>query len=171
MTTEIILRAIIVGVGATALMDLWALLRHRVFAIPSLDYALVGRWLGHLRSGRLYHPAIAKATAVQGERALGWACHYLIGVLFAGLMLLAVGGDWLCRPAVVPALTLGVVSVAAPFLLMQPAFGMGLAASRLANPWRARLRSLVTHLVFGMGLYAMGWLSAQWYSPSFCPAL
>jgi len=169
MAIEIILRAIIIGVGATALMDVWTLARQRFFAIPSLDYALVGRWLGHMPAGRLFHPAIAKAAPVRGERVLGWVCHYLIGVLFAAGLLAAVGSDWLCRPAMVPALLLGALSVAAPLLLMQPAFGMGLAASRTANPWRARLRSLLTHLVFGAGLYLAGWLAAQWHAPSFCP--
>ncbi len=32
-----------VGVGATLVMDLWALLCRHVFGVPSLDLALVGR--------------------------------------------------------------------------------------------------------------------------------
>jgi hypothetical protein len=49
--------------------------------------------------------------------------------------------------------------VAAPFLLLQPALGAGIAASRTPRPNVARRRSLVTHLVFGLGLYlaAEGW--------------
>ena len=38
-------------------------------------------------------------------------------------------------------------------LLMQPAMGAGIAARRSANPNSARLQSLITHLVFGLGLY------------------
>ena len=51
-----------------------------------------------------------------------------------------------------PALTVGIGSVAAPFLLMQPAMGAGIAASRTPRPSAARMRSLVTHGVFGVGL-------------------
>ena len=68
-----------------------------------------------------------------------------------------------------PALLLGVVSVAAPLLLMQPGFGMGLAASRMANPWQVRLRALVTHLVFGLGVYMVSWVVAQLLALPLCP--
>jgi hypothetical protein len=37
---------------------------------------------------------------------------------------------------------------------MQPAFGLGVAASRTSRPMQARLKSVATHLVFGFGLYA-----------------
>jgi hypothetical protein len=52
----------------------------------------------------------------------------------------------------------GIGSVVAPFLLMQPGMGAGIAASRTPKPGAARLNSLVTHAVFGLGLYAAGWL-------------
>lgn len=36
---------------------------------------------------------------------------------------------------------------------MQPAFGFGIAGSNLPDPNKARLMSLITHNVFGIGLY------------------
>jgi hypothetical protein len=56
-------------------------------------------------------------------------------------------------------LIVGLGSVAAPFLLMQPGMGAGIAASRTPRPTAARLRSLVTHGIFGLGLYATGWVT------------
>lgn len=44
--------------------------------------------------------------------------------------------------------------MAAPFLLMQPGMGAGIAASRTPRPTIARLHSLLTHAIFGLGLYA-----------------
>ena len=61
-----------------------------------------------------------------------------------------------------PAAQLGLGTVVAPFLVMQPAMGAGVAASRTPNPAAARLQSLVTHAVFGLGLYAGGWLTRAW---------
>jgi hypothetical protein len=168
MNSQLILQVLLVGVGATLLMDIWALARRRVFGIASLDYALVGRWLGHMRHGRFRHMAISKAQPVRGERLLGWCSHYLIGVAFVGLFVALVGPQWLCRPSLSPALLLGIVSVAAPLLLMQPGFGMGLAASRMARPWQVRLRALLTHLVFGFGVYLAGWLGAQLFASPLC---
>jgi len=40
-----------------------------------------------------------------------------------------------------------------PFFIMQPSFGLGIVASRTPKPTQARLKSLVTHTVFGIGLY------------------
>jgi hypothetical protein len=37
---------------------------------------------------------------------------------------------------------------------MQPSFGLGIAAARTPKPNQARLRSLMSHTVFGVGLYA-----------------
>ena len=65
--------------------------------------------------------------------------------------------NWLHSPTLLPALLFGAVTVLAPFLVMQPALGMGVEASNAPAPWRARGKSLVTHLIFGLGLY----LSAQ----------
>jgi hypothetical protein len=158
MTVEMIVQASVLGIGATLLMDMWALARKRLFGVPSLDYGLVGRWLGHMRHGRFRHAAIGKLAPVRGERPLGWAFHYLTGLAFAGLFLPLVGEAWLQRPTLWPALLFGALSLAAPLLLMQPAFGMGIAASRTAKPWQVRSRALLTHLVFGLGLYLTGWL-------------
>jgi hypothetical protein len=52
-----------------------------------------------------------------------------------------------------PALLFGVGTVLVPFLVMQPSFGLGIASSKAPNPTAARLRSLMAHAVFGVGLY------------------
>jgi hypothetical protein len=47
----------------------------------------------------------------------------------------------------------GIGTVVFPFFIMQPSLGLGIAASRTPNPTQARLKSLLTHSVFGVGLY------------------
>jgi hypothetical protein len=156
---EFVIRAAAIGVGATIVMDLWAWVRKRFFGVPAASYALVGRWLGHIPRGRFAHDSIAKAQPVRGELIVGWVAHYAIGVIFAGLLLAIWGLDWARRPTLLPALIVGVVTVAAPFFVMQPAMGAGIAASKTPNPGIARLRSLLTHTVFGIGLYGSAMLS------------
>lgn len=158
---EFFVRAVLIGLGATILMDIWALVLRRGFGTASLDYALVGRWLGHMPSGRFMHERIAAAPPVRGERVLGWATHYATGVLFAGI-LLAIGGlEWGRQPSLGAAVVFGILTVAAPFLVMQPGMGLGLAASKTPKPNLARLRSLMTHTIFGLGLYLSAWLLAR----------
>lgn len=152
-----VLHAVLIGTGATVVMDLWAVARKRLLGIPSLDYGLVGRWLAHIPHGRFRHDPIDASPPMPGERLIGWAVHYLIGIAFAAVLLAIWGLDWARHPTIVPALIVGIGSVAAPFLLMQPGMGAGIAASRTPKPAAARLRSLVMHGVFGLGLYAAGW--------------
>lgn len=154
-----VLSVLLIGGGATAVMDLWSLVRERWLGIPRPDYGLVGRWIGHMPRGRFRHAAIKTAPAVRGERWLGWGVHYLTGLAFAALLLAGWGLAWVRQPALGPALLVGVGTVAAPFLLMQPGMGAGLAARRTPDPAAARRQSLVTHAVFGLGLYAAGWLA------------
>lgn len=144
---------VLIGIGATLAMDGWGVLRRRLFGVPAADYALVGRWLGHMPAGRFRHDAIARSRTVRGERALGWGLHYLTGVVFAAALPMVWGTAWLRQPTPGPALFIGAVTVAAPFLLMQPGMGAGIAASRTPRPGRARLHSVVNHLVFGVALY------------------
>ncbi|MEO7386987.1 MAG: DUF2938 domain-containing protein [Gammaproteobacteria bacterium] len=156
---------LITGVGATALMDLWGIARKPLLGIPAPDYGLVGRWLAHMTRGRFRHDSMAKVPPVRGERVLGWTAHYLIGIAFAAVLTGIWGPAWLQRPTLVPALIVGIGAVAAPFLLMQPGMGAGIAASRTPRPAAARLQSVITHAIFGLGLYASGWLAHYFYPP------
>ena len=36
---------LIIGIGATAVMDLWGVVRRPLLGIPAPNYALVGRWI------------------------------------------------------------------------------------------------------------------------------
>jgi hypothetical protein len=119
-----IVGAIAIGIGATLLMDLWNLFLKLTFNVPSLNYCLLGRWLRHMPEGTF-------------------------GLLFVVL----VSGAWLARPTLLIALLYGVGTVVFPFFIMQPSLGLGIAASKTPNPMQARLKSIVTHTVFGVGLY------------------
>lgn len=149
--------AALTGAGATMAMDAWTLARARLLGVPSLDYRLVGRWLAWMPRGRFRHRPITASAPMPGERAIGWTAHYLIGIAFAAALLPLAGSDWFLHPTIAPALAVGIASVAAPFFVMQPALGFGIAASRTPKPAAARMRSLATHAVFGLGLWAAGW--------------
>ena len=152
--------SVLVGAGATAVMDVWGVARSRLLGLPAADYGLVGRWLAYMTRGRFRHDRIAATPAVTGERLVGWTAHYLIGISFAAVLLAVWGLEWARQPTLVPALIVGLGSVAAPFLLMQPGMGAGIAASRTPRRGAARAQSLLTHAIFGLGLYAAGWAAS-----------
>jgi hypothetical protein len=74
-TEDVLTSGMLMGVGGAALMDVWSLLLRRGFSVPTLDYELLGRWIGHFPRGRFFRERIASAEPVAGERALGWLAH------------------------------------------------------------------------------------------------
>ena len=160
-TMETAAATIVVGIGATGVMDLWLLLLKRL-GVPTGSFALIGRWVGHFAHGSFVHPAIAKAPEVRGELAIGWVTHYVIGVTYAAALVAITGVQWLAEPTWRPAVVFGATTVLAPLLVMQPAMGAGFAASKTPAPVVNCLRSLANHTVFGVGLSlsanAIAWL-------------
>ena len=148
-----LISAILIGLGATLTTDLWALFLRRVFKITSPNYCLVGRWLRYMPEGIFKHSNIASTPQKSAECTVGWIAHYMIGITLAIAFVALAGNNWLQHPTLIPAIIFGVVTVLMPFFIMQPSFGLGLAASKTSNPAQARLRSLMNHTAFGVGLY------------------
>ena len=153
METSRIVGAVVIGLGAILLMDLWNLFLKLTFGIPSLNYCLLGRWLLHMPGGVFAHDNIGRASAKPLECPVGWVAHYTIGVSLALGFIVAAPTNWIAQPTLLPALLYGIATVVFPFFIMQPALGFGAAASRTPNPSQARIKSLATHTVFGVGLY------------------
>lgn len=150
---ELLATGVLIGIGGSALIDAWSFVLRRAFHVATLDYAMLGRWIGHLARGRFFHQRIASAGPIRGEGPLGWVAHYSIGIAFAFVLLGIWGLDWAREPTIVPPLVVGVGSVVAPWFVMQPALGAGIAGAKTANPRAGRLRNLSTHFVYGVGLY------------------
>ena len=151
-------KTIFIGLGATLVFDLWALFLKHAFMVTPSNFCLVGRWLRYIPDGIFRHSNIASVQTKHAECAIGWLARYMIGMIFAAIFIAFVGNGWIQHPTPIPALSFGVFTVVAPFFIMQPAFGLGFAASRMSNPVQARLRSLMNHVAFGVGLYLFGLL-------------
>lgn len=149
---SLIAQTVLVGILATAVMDVWLLLLSRL-GVPTASFAMVGRWIGHVARGRLAHTAIAKAAPIRFELGLGWLTHYVVGMAYAALLVVWLGPAWLAQPSWQPALAFGLATVVAPWFVMQPAMGAGFLALKTPTPLKNALRNLGNHAVFGAGLY------------------
>jgi hypothetical protein len=163
---EFALSAVVIGVGATVVMDLWAVLLQRLFRVQPSNWAMVARWVGHFANGQFLHRKIAEAPPIRSELALGWIVHYLTGITYGALLLGIWGLDWARRPTLLPALILSLVALVAPFFVLQPGMGLGVAGAKTPNPNATRVRSALNHIVFGLGLYVSALLCAQVISSS-----
>lgn len=124
-----LVRAILIGLGATLATDLWALFLKHTFKIAAPNYCLVGRWLRYMPDGTFRHANIVSTPRKSAECMVGWITHYMIGLTFAIAFVALVDNNWLRYPTLFPAILFGIVTVLMPFFIMQPAFGLGLAAS------------------------------------------
>jgi hypothetical protein len=148
-----LISAISIGLGATLTFDLSGLFLKHAFKITPSNICLVGRWLRYMPEGTFKHSNIAFAPQKSAECTIGWIAHYMIGITFAIAFVAFIDDNWLQDPTLIPAIVFGVVTVLAPLFIMQPLFGLGFAASKTSNPMQARLRSLMNHTAFGVGLY------------------
>lgn len=153
MNMELVFQTVIAGIGATLFMDLWSLWQKHILGLPALNYALVGRWILWLPRGKLRHHTILSTSQMRGEMFTGWTFHYVTGIVFSAVPLVLNGTDWFREPTLVTGVLTGLLTLSAPFLILQPALGFGVAASHTSRPWLSRTLSLLTHLVYGVGLY------------------
>ncbi|MCT7665700.1 DUF2938 domain-containing protein [Shinella kummerowiae] len=149
----LLVKGVVVGFGATVLMDLWAILLWKAFAQSRPNWAPVGRWFWHLKNGVVFHDDIGKSEPYARELALGWVSHYAVGILYGVILALIVGDGWFAAPTFLPAWILGIVTVGAGWFLLQPGLGIGVAASKLPNANKVRVLNLVSHTVFALGLF------------------
>ena len=150
---EVVLTAVLIGIGGTVFLDLWAAFMQRAFNVPATNWAMVGRWVGHMPRGHFVHESIGRAAPVPGEHAIGWIVHYVIGIAY-GLLLVGLWGvDWLQEPTLLPPMILALGLLIAPYFIMMPGMGSGIAGAKTPNPHVTRLKSVVGHSVFGLGMY------------------
>ena len=73
-TLGFVLRGIAIGVAASTLMDVWSAGLRRS-GIQTLDYRLLGRWIGHFRYGRFFARCSPKINTADRVTSRGsWEC-------------------------------------------------------------------------------------------------
>ena len=63
----LLLSGVLLGVGATALFDLWQWAVARMLGQPAPNLAPMGRWFWHLREGRVFHDDIGRAARARAR--------------------------------------------------------------------------------------------------------
>ena len=112
-----------------------------IVGAPPANWALVGRWVALMPRGVFVHRPIAATPSVRGELAVGWGFHYVVGVAYAALYL------------AITRLVFATALLVAPWLVMQPALGLGFFAARTPHPSVTRIINISGHAAFGVGLY------------------
>jgi len=155
-----VVQGVLIGILATLVIDVWAVFVKRVIHLPTANWAFVGRWFGYLARGKFRHRSIGDSAAINNELTIGWIAHYVTGMVYGVAYLGIVQGIWSSSPSLESALIFGLVTLVAPWLIMQPGMGAGVFASRTPRPNATRLVNVSMHVVFGVSLYG-AWLIIQ----------
>lgn len=147
------LRVLVMGITATIAIDLWATFANRMLGWPRTNWAMVGRWIGHMRDGQFTHNSIGSSPPIVHESILGWVFHYVVGCIYAALYLTYANIVQMGQPTLVSAVLFGLATILSPWLLMQPALGLGFCASKAPRPILVRMQNLIIHTIFGFALY------------------
>ncbi len=147
-----LLLSILIGVLATCIADALSFITKQIWGIPSPNFVLLGRWLLYMPQRQFTHRNIMQSPTRSFETCIGWFMHYVTGVVFAYVLLMSISLNLFNLNDYAFAILFGIGTVICPFFIMQPSLGFGVAASKTPNKLVARLRSLLTHCYFGMGL-------------------
>ncbi len=146
--------SVVIGIGGTIAMDLWALLLAAVFGLPKPNWGLVGRWFAHLAKGTFFHKDITAAQAIPNESHLAGFSTMQSAFSMPAVLIVFAGREWVSNPTFLPAWIIGLVTVGAGWFILQPGMGAGWAASLRPNPMQIRALNLISHTVFAAGMFA-----------------
>ena len=146
---------LIVGVLATITMDVVAVIALRLGIAGRgprrTGPDLIGRWVGYLLRGKFRHTNILQTPPLRGELVLGFAAHYLIGIMltlvYLGLLIVAHA-----TPTVLSAILYGTATTVLPWFLMFPSQGMGWLGWDARGDAHLVRASLFNHIIFGLGI-------------------
>jgi len=136
-----LIKAALIGAGGTLVLDLWAVFLVRVLHMPATNWSMVGRWIGNMPRGQFRHASMANAQSVTNETLIGWLAHYGIGISYGLLLLLFAGRSWLMHPTLLLPMIVAWVLLIAPFFIMMPGMGSGIAGAKTPNPNLTRVSS------------------------------
>jgi hypothetical protein len=142
-----------VGLFATFCMDLWGVILNLTFHIPRPSYEPIGRFLLSLFDLKTYFSDLSPTHMFLLKNSLGWVTHITIGLIDAALYMIFIFKILKSKPHFLTSLFFAWAMIFMPFLIEQPALGMGVAASHSLHPDLARFMTLSYHTAFGIGLY------------------
>lgn len=152
-----ILKMILAGMLATAVMDLTTAAGSHTGWIRKPKVSLLGRWLLGLMAGRLMRQErdIRFSDTYRHEAVVGFFAHYLIGIsLTSAFLFFRQAFGW--PNEVWRALLFGLTTNAFPWLIMFPSMGFGLCAMKSPPEAKLFLTSLIGHAGFGLGVWFGG---------------
>jgi hypothetical protein len=147
------MRLVLTGIIATLTMDVLSGGAIKLQLISPLPPRLIGRWFASVAKGQPFHHDIGQVSPVNYEMAIALPVHYAIGVTLALAYVLATSALGLSPRNPFTALSFGLITNVLPWLVMFPAMGYGWFGAHCPPGTRLFVSSLISHCLFGLGLW------------------
>ena len=144
---------VLMGVVATATMDVLAKYSRKAGLTVGAKGRWVGRWCLGMVPGKFVHEDIRTAPEEAGEARAALIGHYAIGIVLAVVYVLGCSGLGLAPSSLAVALGYGLATCVFPCFLMFPAFGFGVFGRKGPPGSRLLWTSVLNHLYYGLGLW------------------
>lgn len=147
------LRSVRTGILATVTMDVLSIVALKLGFVAFLPPRLIGRWFALMARGQFVHTDLGHTAPVDNEMAIAVPMHYAIGTTLAVVYLFLSSALAISPRSLIVALGFALCTTLLPWLLMFPATGYGWFGTHGPPGTRLFLSSLVTHCVYGIGLW------------------
>ncbi|HYH95635.1 DUF2938 family protein [Hyalangium sp.] len=152
MDSGALIKAFVVGMCATLLMDLLNFLGAKLELVAQFRPSMLGRWVTRLVRGEFLLADIRKAPAAKGELVIGELTHYLIGGTLAVFFVLLAQATGLPVTNIVFAIIYGVFTSVFAWFVLFPSYGFGVMGKKGPPHMKPLKTSLYGHFNFGLGL-------------------
>lgn len=154
MTITLLAGAIITGIFGALAFDIWNMLAERLAGIRAPNWGILGKWLlTPWATQKTATAPLGPPVFTSAERILGVISHYATAILFAFVLILAMGTQWLAQPTLMPAVVAGLITTIFAWFIIMPALGAGIAGANTPAPAKLRIANLVSHAIMGAGFY------------------
>ena len=149
----LIYNAIITGILATAIFDLYQISLSYAYNISKPKWNLIGRFFYGLIERKFFRENIEDENVIKNELIVGYFFHYLIGVIF-GFLYISINSIFFIEPSLLIAILIGFITVLGAWCVLMPfAFNVGFFGSKIENKYKVLLQNLIAHFIFGNGLF------------------
>ena len=148
-----IIIGIVTGIIATVLFDIFQISISYAYKVNKTKWNLVGRYFIGLKNHKLFVENIESENSIKNELFIGYFIHYSVGAIY-GLIYVIINLLFFDHPSLFLAIFIGFMTVLGAWCYMMPyAYNTGFFASKKEDQFQIMVQNLITHFIFGIGLY------------------
>jgi len=148
-----ILQGLFSGFIATIIFDIYNLSLNYAYNIDKPKWNFLGRYFLGYREGRYIRKNLQNDNEENNELLWGYAIHYIIGITY-GIIYVVLNVLFFDYPSLLIAYIFGFFTVLGAWCYLMPfGYSLGFFASKSDQQFKTLVQNLISHFIFGTGLF------------------